>query len=63
MRPRRRWRAIVRTHEALKDDVGLATEVGRKLFPPAEAELIAELIRRDLPFYDARITPGNSWPV
>jgi NitT/TauT family transport system substrate-binding protein len=50
-------RAIVRTHEALKDDVGLATEVGRKLFPPAEAELIAELIRRDLPFYDARISP------
>src|ERR1700751_1757687 len=25
-----------------------ANEVGRKLFPPAEAELIAELIRRDL---------------
>src|SRR5579871_1147196 len=39
-------RAIVRTHEALKDDLSLATEVGRKLFPPAEAELIAELIRR-----------------
>jgi NitT/TauT family transport system substrate-binding protein len=50
-------RAIVRTQEALKEDLGLATEVGRKLFPPAEAELIAELIRRDLPFYDARISP------
>jgi NitT/TauT family transport system substrate-binding protein len=50
-------RAIVRTHEALKNDLGLATEVGQKLFPPAEAELIAELIRRDLPFYDARISP------
>jgi NitT/TauT family transport system substrate-binding protein len=50
-------RAIVRTHEALKDDLSLATEVGRKLFPAAEAELIAELIRRDLPFYDARIPP------
>jgi NitT/TauT family transport system substrate-binding protein len=49
-------RAIVKTHEALKDDVGLATGIGRKLFPPAEAELIAELIRRDLPYYDARIT-------
>ena len=33
-----------------------ATEVGRKLFPPAEAELIAELIRRDLPYYDATIS-------
>jgi NitT/TauT family transport system substrate-binding protein len=50
-------RAIVKTHEALKEDVGLATVIGRKLFPPAEAELIAELIRRDLPYYDARVTP------
>ena len=30
--------------------------IGRKLFPPAEAELIAELIRRDLPYYDATIS-------
>ena len=28
----------------------------RKLFPPSEAELIAELIRRDLPYYDASIS-------
>jgi hypothetical protein len=27
------------------------------LFPPQEAELIAELIRRDLPYYDPKITP------
>ena len=26
------------------------------LFPPAEAELIAELIRRDLPYYDATLS-------
>jgi len=50
-------RAIVKTQAALKDDVSLATGVGRKLFPPAEAELIAELIRRDLPYYDAKIAP------
>jgi ABC-type nitrate/sulfonate/bicarbonate transport system substrate-binding protein len=50
-------RAIVKTQAALKKDVSLATNVGRKLFPPAEAELIAELIRRDLPYYDAKITP------
>jgi hypothetical protein len=49
-------RAIVKTHAALKADPGRATEVGRKLFPPTEAELIAELIRRDLPFYDASIS-------
>jgi ABC-type nitrate/sulfonate/bicarbonate transport system substrate-binding protein len=50
-------RAIVKTHRALKKDVSRATAVGRKLFPPAEAEIIAELIRRDLPYYDAAISP------
>jgi NitT/TauT family transport system substrate-binding protein len=49
-------RAIVKTQQALKYDVSLATRVGRKLFPPAEAELIAELIRRDLPYYDPTIS-------
>jgi NitT/TauT family transport system substrate-binding protein len=50
-------RAIVRTQAALKQDVSRAAEVGRRLFPPQEAELIAELIRRDLPYYDASISP------
>jgi NitT/TauT family transport system substrate-binding protein len=50
-------RAIEKTHAALKQDVTLATAVGRKLFPPFEAELIAELIRRDLPYYDTTISP------
>ena len=50
-------RAIRRTHAALKENVSLATEVGRKLFPDSEAALIAELIRRDLPYYDASISP------
>src|ERR1044071_395437 len=49
-------RAIKRTHEALKDDVTLATRIGRKLFPPTEAELIVELIKRDLPYYDTTIS-------
>jgi ABC-type nitrate/sulfonate/bicarbonate transport system substrate-binding protein len=49
-------RAIAKTHAALKQDVRLATTVGRKLFPPSEAELIAELIRRDLPYYDTTIS-------
>jgi NitT/TauT family transport system substrate-binding protein len=49
-------RAIAKTHAALKKDVSLAAGIGRKLFPPAEAELIAELIRRDLPYYDATIS-------
>jgi len=50
-------RAIVRTQAALKADPERATEVGRRLFPPAEAELIAGLVRRDLPYYDAAISP------
>jgi len=50
-------RALAKTQNALKADFGRATEVGRKLFPPQEAELIAELIRRDLPYYDPRISP------
>jgi ABC-type nitrate/sulfonate/bicarbonate transport system substrate-binding protein len=49
-------RALVKTHAALKQDVNRATEVGNKLFPPSEAALIAELIRRDLPYYDTRIS-------
>jgi len=51
-------RAIVQTQKALCADPERATAVGRKLFPPSEAELIGELIRRDLPYYDASITPG-----
>ena len=50
-------RAIVKTQRALKQDVALATRVGEKLFPPEQAALIAELIRRDLPYYDAAISP------
>jgi NitT/TauT family transport system substrate-binding protein len=49
-------RAIVKTQNALKINVARAAEVGRKLFPPAEAELIVELISRDLPYYDASIS-------
>ena len=49
-------RAIANTQTALKRDVDLATAVGRKLFPPCEGELIAELIRRDLPYYDPNIS-------
>jgi len=49
-------RAIMNAQRALKEDPERATEVGRKLFPPTEASLIAELIRRDLPFYDPAIS-------
>jgi ABC-type nitrate/sulfonate/bicarbonate transport system substrate-binding protein len=48
-------RALMKAHKALKQDPSRASEVGRKRFPPSEAELIAELVRRDLPFYDPNI--------
>ncbi|HEX5020053.1 MAG TPA: ABC transporter substrate-binding protein [Candidatus Binatia bacterium] len=48
-------RALMRAHKALKDNLQLATEVGNRRFPPSEAELIAELVRRDLPYYDPTI--------
>jgi ABC-type nitrate/sulfonate/bicarbonate transport system substrate-binding protein len=49
-------RALVRAQRALKENPQRATEVGRKLFPETEAGLIAELIRRDAPFYDPAIS-------
>ena len=49
-------RAVMNAQLALKANPERATEVGKKLFPPTEASLIAELIRRDAPFYDASIS-------
>jgi ABC-type nitrate/sulfonate/bicarbonate transport system substrate-binding protein len=51
-------RALVQAQLALRADPERAREVGRRIFPPMEAELIAELIRRDAPFYDPTITPA-----
>ena len=49
-------RAIVRAQQTLKADVTRATEVGRKLFPAEDAALIADVVARDLPYYDAAIS-------
>ena len=49
-------RAVRSAQKALKSNPSLATGIGKKLFPADEAELIAELITRDAPFYDAVIT-------
>src|SRR5262245_45957770 len=45
-------RAIVRAQTLLRRDPARATEVGRRRFPPASAEIIAAVVERDLPFYD-----------
>jgi NitT/TauT family transport system substrate-binding protein len=49
-------RAIVKAQDALKVDPSLAAAIGDRLFPPEEAPLIAELIKRDAPFYDANVS-------
>ena len=49
-------RAIVKTQQALRSDVSLATVVGERLFPAEEATMIADLVGRDLPYYDPVIT-------
>lgn len=52
-------RALVRTQEELVKNPDRASEVGEKVFPEEEAGLIAELIRRDAPFYDPSISPKS----
>src|SRR5438034_4757893 len=49
-------RAIVRAQHMLRRDPALASEVGRRRFPPAATEIIAALVERDLPFYDPVIS-------
>ncbi len=48
-------RAIVRAQDILRNDPGRATDIGRRRFPPAAAEIIAAVVERDLPFYDPAI--------
>jgi NitT/TauT family transport system substrate-binding protein len=48
--------AVRKAQQVLKEDPARATEIGRRLFPPAEASLIAELIRRDAPYYQHGIS-------
>jgi ABC-type nitrate/sulfonate/bicarbonate transport system substrate-binding protein len=52
-------RAVKAAQDALKKDPGRATEVGKRLFPPTEASLIAELVRRDAAFYDPAISENS----
>ncbi|MYC34273.1 MAG: ABC transporter substrate-binding protein [Chloroflexi bacterium] len=52
-------RAVVAAQKALQSDPSRAAEVGRRLFPADEAELIEDLIRRDAPYYSAEISPDT----
>ncbi|HEY4422119.1 MAG TPA: ABC transporter substrate-binding protein [Pseudonocardia sp.] len=50
-------RGIARAQSELRTDPQLATVVGRALFPAMEADLIAELVARDVDFYMPAISP------
>ena len=45
-----------KAQKALKANPSISTEIGQRLFPADEAQLIAGLIERDAPFYDAEIS-------
>ena len=48
-------RALIDAQAELKADASKATRVGQKRFPPRETGLIARIVARDLPYYDAAI--------
>ena len=52
-------RAVVAAQRALRADPTRAAEVGQRLFPADEAELIADVVRRDAPYYSAAISPDS----
>ena len=52
-------RAIAATHSALTKNPALALDVGRTLCPDAEAALLADVVRRDVPFYDSSISRAS----
>jgi ABC-type nitrate/sulfonate/bicarbonate transport system substrate-binding protein len=52
-------RGLVKAQRLLAADPGLATQVGAKLLPAREAELIRTLVERDLPYYQPAISPRS----
>ena len=52
-------RAVVEAQRALRADPSQAVAVGQRLFPPDEAGLIEDLVRRDTPYYAAEISPTS----
>ena len=52
-------RALVAAQRLLKADPGRAAEIGARHFPAREAGLIAGIVARDLPYYDAAIAPAG----
>jgi NitT/TauT family transport system substrate-binding protein len=53
-------RAIIRAQRLLRADPQRATEAVTGLFPALETSMIAELVRRDAPFYDPAISADSA---
>jgi NitT/TauT family transport system substrate-binding protein len=49
-------RAVVKTQKALKSNIALATQVGAQLFDEQTTAVIARVVQRDLPYYEASIS-------
>ena len=49
-------RAIVKAQKTLRADPSLARQVGMRKFPPDAADLIANVVARDVEFYDPKIS-------
>jgi ABC-type nitrate/sulfonate/bicarbonate transport system substrate-binding protein len=49
-------RAVIAAQSALRADPSLATRAAKRHFPAQELDLIAELVRRDAPYYDPLIS-------
>ena len=49
-------RAVVAAQQTLRVDPSRAVEARRRVFPPDEAALIEDLVRRDAPYYTASIS-------
>ena len=52
-------RAVSRAQRELRKEPDLAAEVGKRLFPKQQASMIADVVRRDLPFYEPSISPAD----
>ena len=53
-------RAVVRAQQLLRAEPQRAADAAARVFPALETSMMPELVRRDAPFYDARITEGSA---
>jgi len=52
-------RAVCGALTALRNEPALAAKVGERLFPPQQAGMIEDVIRRDIEFYEPSISPAD----